>query len=362
MGLLTAGPQKSDNARRGRAAALSHSAPSQKELLKGAVVVKVTNVFGDVYSGQAGKAGVFAHWKGRQYRRKYVIPSNPNTIPQQTIRGYFTAAVTEWHTWLSIMRLAYDYLATGQVKSGFNLLVGRWVKAAAAAEATPTDPLVGLKQFASATALQDDEALPAAASGTLSVFPVKVDSVTDIQANTSGVDCEAVVYLENGLIHIIAALVGEVTIDYESGGRVITGEVLGDDPAQDALYRTQFWPIDEGTVEIYEATVKIDGLEIELATGDFYHTNTVPGDGTMTIDYTSYTAIGDVKLEDTKVDTSFITWRGYSGATGMLVLAQTIEDQAYDQVITRSGYESVYRANWSAAVVVADELLTLVAV
>jgi len=325
-------------------------------------VVKVSNVFGDVYSGQAGKAGVFAHWKGRQYRRKYVIPANPNTIKQQEIRGFFAEAVTEWHTWLSIMRLAYDYLATGQVLSGFNLLVSRWVKAKAAAESAPGDPLVGLKQFCSASAAQDDEALPVSKTHTLSFQPVGIDTVNDIQANTSGVDCEAVIYLERGLVHFIAALVGAVTISYESGGRVITDEALATDPAQDELAYTAFWPIDEGTVHIEEATVEIDALEVEMATGDIVHTNTVPSDGSMTIDYTSYTAIADAKLENTKVDTSFITWRGYADAVGMLALAQTIEDQAYDQVLSRSGYETVYRANRSAAFVVQDELITLVAI
>jgi len=82
----------------------------------------------------------------------------------------------------------------------------------------------------------------------------------------------------------------------------------------------------------------------------------------MSIDYTSYTAIADVKLEDTKVDTSFITWRGYSDALGMLALAQTIEDQAYDQVISRSGYETIYRASRSAAFVTSDELIQMTAV
>lgn len=325
-------------------------------------MVKVTNVFGDVYSGQAGKAGVFAHWKGRQYRRKYVIPSNPNTIKQREIRDFFTEAVVEWHTWLSIMRLAYDYLATGQVLSGFNKLVSRWVTAKAAAKEAPQDPLVGLKQFASASAFRDDEALPAAEEHTLNFHPVKIDSVTDFKPGTSGVALQAIIYLERGLVHVVNGMTGEVTIDYTSGGRVITGEVLGTNPAADALLYTDFWPIDPGSVEIYEATVKVDGLEVLMADGDIRFTNTVPGNTSATLDYTSYTAIADVKLEDTKVDTSFVTWRGYSDADGMLSLAQTIEDQAYDQIISRSGYETVYRANRSAAFVVQNELIQMVAV
>lgn len=325
-------------------------------------MVKVTNVFGDEYSGQAGRAGVFAHWKGRRYRRKYVIPSNPNTIKQQEIRGYFAEAVTEWHTWLSIMRLAYDYLASGQVLSGFNLLVSRWVKAKAAAEAAPQDPLCGLKQFASATAAQDDEALPASEKHTLSFHPVEIDSVTDFQPGTSGVALEAIIYLERGLIHVVNGMTGEVTIDYTSGGRVITGEVIGEDPAADALLYTQYWPIDPDSVEIYEAAAKVDGLEVELATGDIRFTHTVPGDATATLDYTSYTAIEDGKIEVTKVDTSFITWRGYSDEDGMLALAQTIEDQAYDMVLSRSGYVTQYFANRAASFITQDELIEMVAV
>ncbi|GAI00952.1 unnamed protein product [marine sediment metagenome] len=53
-------------------------------------MVKIINIFGDVYSGQAGKAGVFAKWKGRQYRRKYVIPANPKTTMQIAVRNSFT--------------------------------------------------------------------------------------------------------------------------------------------------------------------------------------------------------------------------------------------------------------------------------
>ncbi|GAJ13427.1 unnamed protein product, partial [marine sediment metagenome] len=79
---------------------------------------------------QAGKAGVFAKWKGRQYRRAYVIPANPKTTMQKIIRGYFENAVDAWHTYTGLQRLVYSYLATGLVMSGFNLLVRRWMVAA----------------------------------------------------------------------------------------------------------------------------------------------------------------------------------------------------------------------------------------
>ncbi|GAI66443.1 unnamed protein product, partial [marine sediment metagenome] len=109
-------------------------------------MVKIINIFGDVYSGQAGKAGVFAKWKGRQYRRKYVIPANPKTTMQIAVRNSFTNAVTAWHIYGSLMRLCYSYLATGLVMSGFNLLVSRWQKAATTGQDLPLAPLKGIKQ------------------------------------------------------------------------------------------------------------------------------------------------------------------------------------------------------------------------
>lgn len=40
-------------------------------------------------SGQIGKTQVYSKWKGRPYARRYIIPSNPNTVAQQGVRGVF---------------------------------------------------------------------------------------------------------------------------------------------------------------------------------------------------------------------------------------------------------------------------------
>ncbi|GAI78179.1 unnamed protein product, partial [marine sediment metagenome] len=148
-------------------------------------MVKITNIFGDVYSGQAGKAGVFAKWKGRQYRRKYVIPANPKTVMQTRIRDYFTNAVTFWHSLRSLQRLCFSYLATGLVMSGFNLLVSRWQKAATTGATLPVDPLQGIKQIASA---DDDTSTDCPVTATnpfpLTDSPVKIGSLTFTPADT----------------------------------------------------------------------------------------------------------------------------------------------------------------------------------
>ena len=78
-------------------------------------------------SGQIAKTLVYGDWKGIDVVRKYVIPANPNTSGQQTQRGYFGAAVEDWHTdgFTAIDVAAWNLyaLALKVAQSGFNVLV-----------------------------------------------------------------------------------------------------------------------------------------------------------------------------------------------------------------------------------------------
>ncbi len=49
-------------------------------------------------SGKFADTMVASIWKGRNYMRKYVIPSNPNTAAQSSHRGIFADAVAAWKT------------------------------------------------------------------------------------------------------------------------------------------------------------------------------------------------------------------------------------------------------------------------
>jgi len=49
--------------------------------------------------GALGESIVFFPWKGIACARKYVIPSNPQTQPQLTQRGYITDIVADIHLW-----------------------------------------------------------------------------------------------------------------------------------------------------------------------------------------------------------------------------------------------------------------------
>jgi len=90
-------------------------------------------------SGQIAKTLVYGDWKGIDVVRKYVIPANPNSAGQQTQRGYFAAAVEDWHTdgFTAIDVAAWNLYALAQkvAASGFNMLVKLKVACAVAAEA-----------------------------------------------------------------------------------------------------------------------------------------------------------------------------------------------------------------------------------
>ena len=78
-------------------------------------------------SGQIAKTLVYGDWKGIDVVRKYVVPANPNTAGQQTQRGYFGAAVEDWHTegFTAIDVAAWNLyaLALKVAQSGFNVFV-----------------------------------------------------------------------------------------------------------------------------------------------------------------------------------------------------------------------------------------------
>ncbi|MBA7554486.1 hypothetical protein ES705_47107 [subsurface metagenome] len=353
-------------------------------------MVKIINIFGDVYSGQAGKAGVFAKWKGRQYRRKYVIPANPKTTMQKWIRDSFAAAVTEWHTWHSLQRLVFSYLATGLVMSGFNLLVSRWQKATAKALPGPLDPKEGIKQITSLPADQTEEGITANGSefvlnfGPISIGSLVFNKGTATPDQAAYIDLEmgdvriptAITQIEDGAATLVAVAPGDkLLISYDSGGREVVDEELYVVPAEGVeipakatigvALRTKYYPIDFKSVVLktYEATLEhseqIESLEIDNINKKIFFDMTAPSGTGDSLTYVSYTAIQDAKLEVTKVDTSFITWRRYSDKYGHIPIAQTIEDGTYDITLTKGGYVGIIRADQTAQLATKHELITM---
>lgn len=344
-------------------------------------MVKIKNIFGDEYSGSAGKTGVFAKWKGRQYRRKWVVPANPNTTMQSNVRTHFTNAVVLWHTWSSLQRKAYTYLASGLVLSGFNLMVKRFQLWKLKAAAAITDPEQGVKQFGTdKTSESDVYTTLGAGHDTLTAKPDIIGELhflTTAEVETQ----EAYVDAEMGDVRIPVALSGlavgdQLQISYQSSGRTIEHEVLYTIPSGTEIpvkdsptehYRTAFHPIILGTVTVdkvespggSETRTALLSVTTDCRLGKVNIDGTQSPEDTDKMVYYSYTPVDDVKLEVVKTDTSFITWRAYSDEDGFLPIAQTVFDQDYDLEATLGGYDPVVKAAQGATLVACNEYIPM---
>ncbi len=89
--------------------------------------------------GQFGKALVFSKWKSIQYCRKYVIPSNPSTEAQISIRQYFAQAIATWKSETPTVQAAWNqYVADkGLSCSGYNLYIKAYVTYVLGSNGTP---------------------------------------------------------------------------------------------------------------------------------------------------------------------------------------------------------------------------------
>jgi hypothetical protein len=66
-------------------------------------------------------------WKGHEYIREYVTPTNPKTELQVQHRAIFNKAVEAWHGLSPSQRAFYNRIADGM--TGYNLFVGRYIEA-----------------------------------------------------------------------------------------------------------------------------------------------------------------------------------------------------------------------------------------
>lgn len=313
-------------------------------------MVKVTNIFGDEYSGAVGQAGVFAKWKGIQYRRKWAKPSNPNTSKQQAIRTAFTNAVNEWHNLNNLQQNAFNNLAAGKGESGFNLLVQRWQKNT---DTTRTvRPSYGMKIVGSALTYQAAEAVGAVAEKTLTLGAGKIISIDDatpsatvagaIVDDTVATGAKAFVDLEMGQVRIVTGATNKYWVSYKYGGNQIDHEDIGSGTATKKLAH---FPVDYGTVVIQDSatlptdytTGAVQAAEVDIVNGKLKSTS---GNfaATSTVKYTTVTYLADAKVEVQKANSSFVAFRGYTDSKGRVKLGLTAQDENYDVDVTKTGY------------------------
>lgn len=78
--------------------------------------------FSPLIAGMSGKTAdaVCASWKGRSYVRKRVIPANPNTAAQQTVRESMGRLSPVWRSLESQIKAVQDDYAVNDALSGWN--------------------------------------------------------------------------------------------------------------------------------------------------------------------------------------------------------------------------------------------------
>ena len=82
-------------------------------------------------SGTIGDVITYSKWKGLPYVRTRVIPQNPNTASQVSVRNTMTAGVSAWKTTASVptaSKTSWDYYASGSGMSGFNRYIKQFME------------------------------------------------------------------------------------------------------------------------------------------------------------------------------------------------------------------------------------------
>lgn len=82
---------------------------------------------GPIVSDASGKiAGtVFSRWKGRNYVRRLITPSNPQSVDQTAQRNAMARCVELWRSLTATLKTQLDTFATGLRMSGYNWFVGQ---------------------------------------------------------------------------------------------------------------------------------------------------------------------------------------------------------------------------------------------
>jgi len=323
-------------------------------------MVKVSNVFGDVYSGQVGKSGVFASWRGIQYRRKYVIPSNPNTPAQQKIRNSFANAVDKWHTFDSYQQQAYTPLASGQPKTGYNIFIGRWQSMTEVERAAYVSPYVGFVQVGvgAATSGTTETTVTDTREMTLVESPVVIGSC-EFTSGTGNLDPQAFIDINRGRIDFIDTITGAITIDYVAGGETVVAEAVQTNAAPGDVAYLDNMDIDYKSVSLYVAASEVTAIEVDIVEGKLYVTHPTTFTGGDAIDFETYVPAEDIKMSIEKVNTSFSTGRFYSDEDGIIKLAQTSEDGNKDIEYSHPDFMSKIVANVTPENTAKDQYVAL---
>lgn len=325
-------------------------------------MVKVTNDFGDRYSGKVGESGVFASIWGIQYRRRYVKPSNPNTPAQQKIRNSFTNGVDKWHTFNAIQAQAYSPMATGLKMSGYNLFLSRWQKMTTEQKAAYVAPIACIKQVSDGPASEDESVNIAADTPETTTGGDHI--VRDSYAFTKGassLDPTAFVDIVRGKVVFIKAAASAVTISYEAGGLTVTDEAVVATASPGDIVELDNFDIDYKSVALKVGGSEVDAIEVDVNAGKFYVTMSTTFTTGSSITYDTFTPLMDANIKMEKVNTNFNTLNVYTNVHGEARFAQTTEDGNRDINYIEPDHLTIVQGNVTPANACKDELIEMTA-
>jgi len=92
--------------------------------------MKIRNSFGTQFSGTIGKDMIASSWRGREYIKEYVRPTDPKTELQLKHRAVVAEAVKAWKGILGVERQFYE--AIDETLPAYHTFIRRYVKAVSA--------------------------------------------------------------------------------------------------------------------------------------------------------------------------------------------------------------------------------------
>ena len=88
--------------------------------------MKIRNIFGNRYRGTLGKDVTASSWKGHDYIKEYVVPTDPKSELQMKHRALFKDAIRAWKALTPLQKLFYKKIADGM--TGYNVFLGRYIE------------------------------------------------------------------------------------------------------------------------------------------------------------------------------------------------------------------------------------------
>jgi len=326
-------------------------------------MVKVTNDFGDRYSGKVGDSGVFASIWGIQYRRRFVKPSNPNTPAQQRVRTSFTNGVDKWHTFNPLQAQAYTPMASGQKMSGYNLFLSRWQKMTSVQKAAYVEPIDCIKQIASGSATEDqtESVVQNQREYTLTSTHIVRDSVT-FTKSTGSLDPYLLVDIIRGKVTVLKTISSACTISYTAGGLTVTDEAVTSSASAGEIIELDNWDIDYKSVVVKVGGTEEDAVEVDVNAGKLWVTKSTTFTAGGSFGYDKFTPLENANIKMVKTNTNFNTLNAYSDENGEVRFAQTTEDGNRDINITEPDHLAVILGNVTPTNACSDELIEMTSI